>query len=48
MIFMDYIFYFSVNWWFDTCEPVIVVFIFHEVLVGGCYFPNFPSCIVVT
>ena len=31
MIFMDYIFYVSVNWWFDTCEPVIVVFIFHEV-----------------
>ena len=48
MIFLDYIFYFSVNWWFDTCEPVIVVFIFHEVLVGGCYFPTFPSCIVVT
>ena len=47
MIFMDYIFYFSVNWWFDICEPVIV-FIFHEVLVGGCYFPTFPSCIVVT
>ena len=44
MIFMDYIFDFSVNWWFDTCEPVI----FHEVLVGGCYFPTFPSCIVVT
>ena len=25
MIFMDYIFHFSDNWWFDTCEPVIVV-----------------------
>ena len=27
--------------WFDTCEPLIVVFIFHEVLVDGCYFPPF-------
>ena len=52
MIFMDYIFYFSDNWWFDTCEPVIVVtcnccepvivvFIFTRFLLVGVIFPPF-------
>ena len=50
MIFMDYIFYFSVNWLFDTCEPVIVVFFFTRFLLVGVIFPPFllvllsPDC----
>ena len=29
------------------CEPLIIVFIFYEVLVCGCYFPTFLACIVM-